>query len=218
MQLARSNIGWAGKLTTETRNITLFDLLQLQQSAEDTSPAHILVVADPQILDHRSYPSRPAFLSFLTRLVVDLNLRKNWNVAIAKNPDSVVFLGDMMDGGRMDMSDSEYVKPSDKRNVILVLNFCLGTRNILLVLRTYFGQTGRYPSSSSQGIMTLGKLSSYPHFTTTINYIIHPLGSNHRKNSLLMHASVIFPTLGLSTTNYPWPTTPWFSLTLLDSF
>ncbi|XP_006461203.1 hypothetical protein AGABI2DRAFT_192735 [Agaricus bisporus var. bisporus H97] len=79
-----------------------------QQNIDGPPPSHILIIADPQILDHRSYPGRPAFLTYLTRLVVDLNLRKNWRAAIAKNPDAVVFLGDMMDGGRMDMSDDEY--------------------------------------------------------------------------------------------------------------
>jgi hypothetical protein len=40
---------------------------------------------------------------------VDLNLRKNWQAAVSKKPDVVIFLGDMMDGGRMDMSNDEYV-------------------------------------------------------------------------------------------------------------
>lgn len=78
------------------------------QNAKGASPAHVLIIADPQILDHRSYPDRSNFLSYLTRLVVDLNLRKNWQAAIAKNPDVIVFLGDMMDSGRMDMSSAEY--------------------------------------------------------------------------------------------------------------
>lgn len=41
--------------------------------------------------------------------MVDLNLRKNWRAALLKRPDAVVFLGDMMDGGRFSMSDDEYV-------------------------------------------------------------------------------------------------------------
>jgi hypothetical protein len=41
--------------------------------------------------------------------VVDLNLRKNWRAALRKKPDAVVFLGDMMDGGRFVMSEDEYV-------------------------------------------------------------------------------------------------------------
>lgn len=68
-----------------------------------------MIVADPQILDHRSYPGRGAFLTWLSRIIVDLNLRKNWWVATSKKPDAVVFLGDMMDGGRFDMSDEECV-------------------------------------------------------------------------------------------------------------
>ncbi|KAF6760127.1 Metallo-dependent phosphatase-like protein [Ephemerocybe angulata] len=77
---------------------------------DETRPQHVLIVADPQILDHRSYPGRGAFLTWLSRIIVDLNLRKNWWVATAKKPDAVVFLGDMMDGGRFDMSDEEYEK------------------------------------------------------------------------------------------------------------
>ena len=71
-----------------------------------------MVVADPQILDHRSYPGRSRFLTYLSRIIVDLNLRKNWWAAASKKPDAVVFLGDMMDGGRFDMSEEEYVPDS----------------------------------------------------------------------------------------------------------
>jgi hypothetical protein len=78
--------------------------------ALDTNPRHpfhILLVADPQILDHRSYDGRSPLLVYLTRLAVDLNLRKNWRAALTKKPDAVIFLGDMMDGGRIDMLDEE---------------------------------------------------------------------------------------------------------------
>ncbi|KAG7098706.1 hypothetical protein E1B28_000619 [Marasmius oreades] len=69
---------------------------------------HVLVIADPQILDHRSYPDRNVLLQYLSQVIVDLNLRKNWRSALRSRPDVVLFLGDMMDGGRVDMSDSEY--------------------------------------------------------------------------------------------------------------
>ena len=75
-------------------------------SRQDGIASHILLIADPQILDHRSY-DRGALLTYLTRLIVDLNLRKNWWAAMRKNPDIVIFLGDMMDGGRFNMSDTE---------------------------------------------------------------------------------------------------------------
>ncbi|KAK1233144.1 hypothetical protein PQX77_003679 [Marasmius sp. AFHP31] len=77
---------------------------------EKSNVTHILVVADPQILDHRSYPDRNFFLNYLTLFIVDLNLRKNWRSALNSKPDVVLFLGDMMDGGRVDMPDSEYEK------------------------------------------------------------------------------------------------------------
>ncbi|KAF9012455.1 Metallo-dependent phosphatase-like protein [Cyathus striatus] len=77
-------------------------------TTQDELPYHILLVADPQILDERSYPGRPAFATYLSRLVTDLNLRKSWRMAIRKEPDAVVFLGDMMDGGRSDIPDDEY--------------------------------------------------------------------------------------------------------------
>ncbi|KAJ7268851.1 Metallo-dependent phosphatase-like protein [Mycena haematopus] len=74
----------------------------------DTKPTHLLLVADPQILDHRSYPDRPPFLTYISQLLVDLNLRKSWRAALRMRPDVVIFLGDMMDGGRFAMSDAEY--------------------------------------------------------------------------------------------------------------
>ncbi|KAF5321719.1 hypothetical protein D9619_001937 [Psilocybe cf. subviscida] len=74
----------------------------------DANISHVLLVADPQIVDRYSYPSRNFLVAHLTRLIVDLNLRKNWKAAIEKKPDAIVFLGDMMDNGRDSMSDAEY--------------------------------------------------------------------------------------------------------------
>ena len=70
---------------------------------------NILVVADPQILDRRSYPGRAEWLLHLTAFVVDMNMRKSWMALMRLRPHTVVFLGDMMDNGRADMSDEEYV-------------------------------------------------------------------------------------------------------------
>lgn len=80
---------------------------------------HVLLIADPQILDGLSYPDRPPWLCALSQVVVDLNLRKSW-WAIRKillrhghknganeNSDAVVFLGDMMDNGRLAYDDTE---------------------------------------------------------------------------------------------------------------
>lgn len=66
-----------------------------------------MVVTDPQILSSDSYPGRSSWLMALTQVVVDLNLRKSWRAARRLRPDLVVFLGDMMDGGRDEMSEIE---------------------------------------------------------------------------------------------------------------
>lgn len=68
---------------------------------------HVLLIADPHI-DQCSHASRGPSPSWLTRLVVDLNLRKNWLASLQHKPDVIVFLGDMMDNGRHLMSDEEY--------------------------------------------------------------------------------------------------------------
>ncbi|KAI6135705.1 Metallo-dependent phosphatase-like protein [Pisolithus croceorrhizus] len=85
------------------------DSEQLQAQLPNSRVARILVIADPQVLDEHSYPERGAFMSFLTQLMVDLNLRKSWRAAFHHlQPDAVVVLGDMMDNGRKSMSTTEY--------------------------------------------------------------------------------------------------------------
>ena len=42
--------------------------------------------------------------------MTDLNMRKSWRAVYRRfQPDYVVFLGDMMDNGRLDVSHEEYV-------------------------------------------------------------------------------------------------------------
>ncbi|KAI6121443.1 Metallo-dependent phosphatase [Pisolithus sp. B1] len=83
--------------------------LQPQAQSPNSRVARILVIADPQVLDEHSYPERGVFMSFLTQLMVDLNLRKSWRAAFHRlQPDAVVVLGDMMDNGRKSMSTTEY--------------------------------------------------------------------------------------------------------------
>ncbi|KIJ40951.1 hypothetical protein M422DRAFT_68454 [Sphaerobolus stellatus SS14] len=70
---------------------------------------HMLLIADPQVLDKSSYPGRPGWLMALTQHIVDFNLRKSWRAVKAyTKPDMTIFLGDMMDNGRDVTSDKEY--------------------------------------------------------------------------------------------------------------
>jgi len=75
-------------------------ILSQQGKGEQT---RVLLVADPQILNERSYPERSSFLRTVSRIFVDMNLRKAWRVAKSMHPHAVIFLGDMMDNGFADM-------------------------------------------------------------------------------------------------------------------
>ncbi|KAG9127958.1 hypothetical protein FRC07_006975 [Ceratobasidium sp. 392] len=81
-----------------------------------------MLIADPQVIDHRSYPGRRLWLKTLTQFIVDSNLRKSWRAAKRLYPDAVVFLGDMMDGGRYRMLDEEYESYYSRFNDIFSLS------------------------------------------------------------------------------------------------
>lgn len=81
------------------------------------APHHLVLIADPQLVDAHTYPGRPWPLSALTVLVTDNYLRRSYGALQRRlRPDSVVFLGDLFDGGREwktehgDFADPEYAK------------------------------------------------------------------------------------------------------------
>ncbi|VDB95220.1 unnamed protein product [Peniophora sp. CBMAI 1063] len=92
------------------------DCIWPDEPLSGTNPAHVLLIADPQVLDENSYPDRGPILMALSQAVVDLQLRKAWRTALATRPDAVVFLGDMLDNGRAERGDTEYRKYVDKFN------------------------------------------------------------------------------------------------------
>jgi hypothetical protein len=65
------------------------------------APHRLVFVADPQIVDPHTYPGRPWPLSTLTEHYTDRYMRRNYQLINRKlDPDSIVFLGDLFDGGR----------------------------------------------------------------------------------------------------------------------
>ncbi|KAJ9191948.1 hypothetical protein DTO164E3_8598 [Paecilomyces variotii] len=68
---------------------------------QDATPHHVAFIADPQLVDPHTYPGRPWPLSTLTVKYTDQYLRRvYWAMQKTLLPDSVVFLGDLFDGGR----------------------------------------------------------------------------------------------------------------------
>lgn len=79
-----------------------------------TRPWHVLVVADPQLLDMRSYPGRNWLAKWLSIKFTDNYARKAWKfVRRSKGKggplDSVVWLGDLLDSGVESVDRKEWV-------------------------------------------------------------------------------------------------------------
>ncbi|PVH98585.1 hypothetical protein DM02DRAFT_615711 [Periconia macrospinosa] len=67
----------------------------------DANPHRLVFVADPQLIDPHTYPGRPWPLDSLTMIYVDMYIRRAFSrIQRTLYPDSVVFLGDLFDGGR----------------------------------------------------------------------------------------------------------------------
>ncbi|KAL8823356.1 MAG: hypothetical protein Q9191_005928 [Dirinaria sp. TL-2023a] len=65
------------------------------------TPHRVVLLADPQLVDPHTYPGRPWPLSTLTVRYTDLYLRKSFEqLQQTLDPDTVLFLGDLFDGGR----------------------------------------------------------------------------------------------------------------------
>ncbi|KAF2482492.1 hypothetical protein BDY17DRAFT_242941, partial [Neohortaea acidophila] len=68
---------------------------------QGAQPHHLVLVADPQLVDPHTYPGRPWPLDTLTEKYTDLYMSRNFRLINSNlDPDSVVFLGDLFDGGR----------------------------------------------------------------------------------------------------------------------
>lgn len=81
------------------RDSTTALTIQLQDSG--ANPHRLIFVADPQLIDPHTYPGRPWPLDRLTMIYVDQYLRRTFSrFQRVLYPDSVVFLGDLFDGGR----------------------------------------------------------------------------------------------------------------------
>lgn len=76
---------------------------------------NLLLVSDPQLIDEHTYPYRPWPLLKLSQHVTNNYLYKNFrSIVNLLHPESVVFIGDYLDNGRLDFEDQR--KWSNSRN------------------------------------------------------------------------------------------------------
>ncbi|KAF2278133.1 uncharacterized protein EI97DRAFT_414390 [Westerdykella ornata] len=67
----------------------------------DANPHRVVFIADPQLVDPHTYPGRPWPLNTLTVQFTDQYLRRTYSrIQQVLYPDTVIFLGDLFDGGR----------------------------------------------------------------------------------------------------------------------
>ena len=59
----------------------------------------LAIVTDPHLVDENT-SSRRGIALWLTKVFTDRYMRRNWKYLMRQNPGTVVFLGDLMDGGR----------------------------------------------------------------------------------------------------------------------
>ncbi|KZT19066.1 hypothetical protein NEOLEDRAFT_1246079 [Neolentinus lepideus HHB14362 ss-1] len=77
-------------------------------------PAHILLVADPQVRSPSlPSPSRWTWTGW-RQSILDFSTKKSWNVLSRSGVDVVIFLGDMLASGRVVSSENEYMRYVDK--------------------------------------------------------------------------------------------------------
>ncbi|KAJ1881904.1 hypothetical protein LPJ57_001303 [Coemansia sp. RSA 486] len=95
---------------TVTRLLRIYWIILLPSNQhEATTPAHVAIVADPQIVDHYSYDQTGIILR-LTEFFTDIYLRKSYRfLQTLKQPQKIIFLGDLMDGGR-EWTDKQWVR------------------------------------------------------------------------------------------------------------
>ncbi|TFK94581.1 hypothetical protein K466DRAFT_657614 [Polyporus arcularius HHB13444] len=75
-------------------------------------PAHLLLVADPQVRDLST--SKATGIAAARQYLLDLTLKRHWYFASRRSPDVVVFLGDILASWRSIKTDEEYERSYNK--------------------------------------------------------------------------------------------------------
>ncbi|KAK6437659.1 hypothetical protein LTR95_006139 [Oleoguttula sp. CCFEE 5521] len=90
-----------GERSVSSNHVKSCDWGSWEKWPTSATPHHLVFIADPQLVDPHTYPGRPWPLSALTESYTDQYMVRNFRLINEQlDPDSVVFLGDLLDGGR----------------------------------------------------------------------------------------------------------------------
>ncbi|CAK4030752.1 Cell division control 1 [Lecanosticta acicola] len=111
---------YSGERSTYESHIRACHWDKWEEWPREARPHHSVFVADPQLVDPHTYPGRPWPLSSLTEKYTDLYMSRNFRLINQQlDPDSVVFLGDLFDGGReWATSKARYLKASQRDTLV----------------------------------------------------------------------------------------------------
>lgn len=84
-----------------TNHVNVCDWKSWEKWPKGATPHHLVLIADPQILDPHTNPDWPWAELAVVVAVTDRYLKQSYNALLHKlHPDSLFFLGDMLEGGR----------------------------------------------------------------------------------------------------------------------
>lgn len=111
---------YSGERSTFASHIKACQWDKWEQWSAEARPHRLVMVADPQLVDPHTYPGRPWPLSSLTETYTDLYMARNFRLINTDlDPDSIVFLGDLFDGGReWATSRARYLKEYQREHLI----------------------------------------------------------------------------------------------------
>ncbi|EED13326.1 manganese ion homeostasis (Fr), putative [Talaromyces stipitatus ATCC 10500] len=105
---------WWGERTVFREQVSQCYWDSWEKWPANATPHHVVFIADPQLVDPHTYPGRPWPLSTLTVQFTDQYLRRSFSlIEDYLHPDSVLFLGDLFDGGR-EWSTSTSQSPEER--------------------------------------------------------------------------------------------------------
>ncbi|KAL8699232.1 MAG: hypothetical protein Q9201_006114 [Fulgogasparrea decipioides] len=92
---------WLGEVGTFRSKVKACGWQYWEKWPDSATPHHLVLIADPQLVDPHTYPGRPWPLSTITRRHTDYYMRKSFTLLQDRlDPKTAFFLGDLFDGGR----------------------------------------------------------------------------------------------------------------------
>ncbi|KAG5437799.1 hypothetical protein PCANB_000513 [Pneumocystis canis] len=116
MRLKKLNMSFIKKLDIGQNQLSIFkQTVKLcswshwENWGPDARPYHVALIGDPQLVDKKTY-NRSFILTAFTNFYTDKYMKRNWKYLNNQlHPQSLIFLGDLLDGGR-DLEMKKWIK------------------------------------------------------------------------------------------------------------